>query len=299
MFDVLLSALQQCFIFLPLTLGIYISYRIIRVTDLTPDGTFVLGAAIYARCMSGHLPESLALVLAVAGGMLIGVIVALMQRYARINSLIASILAVFMLYSVNFAVMNRPNISLLSVTTLINRIQLWGSLPTLLVTGGFSLLLLVACYALIKSPIGLKLRAFGSNRKLLAKLGQPPLLFLLLGLALANGLAALCGSITAQFNGYADINMGLGTALTGIGAVVIGCQLLTSLCVRDQRYHPIYDLVGCLVGTYLYYLILNLFLRIGLNPIYLKLVLGLLLVVFLSSANYRQSSGRTSLLELN
>lgn len=299
MFDVMLSALQQCFIFLPLTLGIYISYRVIKVTDLTPDGTFVLGAAIYARCMSLHFPELMALLFAIAGGMIMGVIVALMQRYARINSLIASILAVFMLYSVNFAVMNQPNISLLSVTTLVNRIQLWGSISTLLITGGFAVLLLVAIYSLIMSPLGLRLRAFGSNRKLLAKLGQQPLLFLVFGLALANGLAAFCGSITAQFNGYADIHMGLGTALTGIGAVVIGCQLMTSLLVRDQRYHPIYDLIGCLLGTYLYYLILNVFLRIGLNPIYLKLVLGLLLVVFLSSANYRQSSGHATLLELN
>lgn len=289
----LLNALQQSLIFIPLTLGIYLSYQLLQVTDLTPDGTFVLGAAIFARMLTSGFSEATAIFAALVGGALAGVGVALLQRYAKINSLIASILAVFMLYSVNFAVMNKPNIGLLNYQTVLSNLQEGNQIVFNIALIAFALLLILALYLLVRSRLGLSLRAFGSNRNLLPKLGNNPTFYLIIGLAISNMLAALCGVLTAQINGYADIHMGLGMALTGIGAVVIGCKLIRSLFIKSEAFNLKADLIGCLVGTYIYFLVLNAFLQLGLNPIYLKLVLGLLLALFLSTANYSSKKHHT------
>ena len=114
MFVILLNTLQQTLIFLPLALGVYLSYEILMVTDLTVEGTFVLGAAIFARLTTLGFNQPESIIAALLGGAIIGILVTIMQRVAKINSLIAGILAVFMLYSINFAVMNKPNISLLN-----------------------------------------------------------------------------------------------------------------------------------------------------------------------------------------
>ena len=274
-----------------MALGIYISYRILKVTDLTVDGTFVLGAAIFARCMELGCGEVASLLLAVSGGFVTGVLVSCMQRFANINSLIASILAVFMLYSVNFATMGRPNISLLEHDTLLGTIQLTH--PHLLLLGLiiFSILLLVILSKLLHSRFGLSLRAFGVNAKLLKNLGYHPTIYLASGLGLANALAAFCGVMTSEINGYADINMGLGMALTAIGSVVIGQKIMQSLLPKSLVFCAIIELFSCFIGAYIYFFALNGFLAMGVNPIYLKLLLGLILVFFLSASQVKNKGG--------
>jgi putative ABC transport system permease protein len=286
----LLDALQQAVLFIPLTLGIYLSYRILAITDLTPDGTFVLGAAIFAHCLATGHSQTFSIIFALFGGAVAGIAVCLLQRYAKINSLLASILAVFMLTSINFGVMGTPNINLLSYDTYLNNLQSTSISQFNIVLISIALLLTAGIFLLINSRFGLRLRAFGANKTLLAKLGKYPTIYLAFGLALSNMLAALCGVFTAQVNGYSDIHMGVGMALTGIGAVVIGCKLTSSLFLRNQHFSLIVDLGGCFVGTYIYFLIVNLFLLIGLNPIYLKLFLGLVLVLFLASASYSKKN---------
>lgn len=290
MLPTLLDALQQTFIFLPLTLGIYLSYQLLQITDLTPDGTFVLGAAIFTRLITSGFSQIVSIIIALLGGFIAGITVCLLQRFAKINSLIASILAVFMLYSINFSIMQRPNIGLLNYHTLLGSMQNGNTFVFTSFLFGFALILVLLIVLLIYSRIGLTLRAFGSNKPLLAKLGKHPTFYLGLGLALSNMLAALCGVMTAQINSYADINMGVGMALTGIGTVVIGCKLMQSLFAGNLKFNSKADLTGCFIGTYLYFLLLNIFLMLNLNPIYLKLVLGLVLAAFLSTANYSKKN---------
>lgn len=290
MLQTLLDALQQAVLFIPLTLGIYLSYRILVITDLTPDGTFVFGAAIFAHYLVNGYSQIVSLLFALVGGALAGIAVGLLQRYAKINSLLASILAVFMFTSINFGVMGVPNINLLNYSTYLNNLQTTSNSQFNWVLIGIALLLTAATFVLINSRLGLRLRAFGANKALLTKLGKYPTIYLALGLAISNLLAALCGVMTAQVNGYADIHMGVGMALTGIGAVVIGCKITNSLFSRQQRFSLVLDLLGCFIGTYIYFLIVNLFLLIGFNPIYLKLFLGLVLVLFLASASYSKKS---------
>lgn len=284
--NLILSTLQQTLLFLPLAIGVYISYRILAVVDLTVDGTFVLGAAVFARLVTSNLNQYASLVIAVFAGAAIGVLVALMQKSIRINSLIASILMVFMLYSVNFKVMGKPNISLLESNTFLASLQINNEHLLLLITIGIILFLLLLLVVFLHSKLGLLLRSYGNNVKLLKSLGKSSTLLLATGLALSNGLAAFCGVLTAQINGYADLNMGVGMALTAIGAVVIGQHLISKTVKDKNKFSAVLDLLGCALGCFIYFLAMNLFLRVGLDPIYLKLILGLMLIGFLATANY-------------
>lgn len=290
MLTILINTLQQTLLFLPLVIGIYLSYSILLVTDLTVEGTFVLGAVIFARLITLGFNQLTSVLIALLGGACIGIAVAIMQRLAKINSLIAGILATFMLYSVNFAIMQRPNLSLLNSDILLQHLQNqapWILTMDLLL---FIILLSIAIYFFLNSQLGLQLRAFGCNPHLLKKLGKKPAIYLGIGLACSNLLSALCGVMTAQVDGYADIHMGLGVALTGIGAVVIG-EKLVSPFFKTEQFSALAGLLGCFIGAFIYFLILNGFLVLGLNPIYLKLFLGLVLILFLSTAHYTKQRG--------
>lgn len=278
--DILLTTLSQSMLFLPLALGIYISYVVLRATDLTVDGSFVLGAAIFARLLTANVPSGWAFLAAAVGGMLAGFGVSLIQLRGRINSLLAGILALFMLYSINFDVMGRPNIGLFSGPTLGKLIGIDSMNGNWVFAGLFVFILIVFLSLFLISRYGLVLRAFGEHSLLLRRLGHRIEYYRFAGFAMSNALVACCGALTAEINGYADLNMGFGMALTGIGAVVIGRQILKPL-YRQHRFHLPLELGGCLLGVFLYFLAINLFLAWGVNPINLKLLLGLILVFFL------------------
>lgn len=219
--NLLISALEQSLIMLPLILGMYISYRILKITDLTVDGTYVLGAAVFAKSIAlGLFP---AMILAITAGGIIGSIVSFMQKNNRINGLIAGILASFMLYSVNLKIMQRPNISILGMPSLL---ALFNTENWLLLLIILNIIVIFAVIILLKKQLGLMLRAFGFNKDLLITLGKPAEVYRTVGLSISNALASLTGSISAQVNGFADINMGFGVALVGIGAIVIGRHIL-------------------------------------------------------------------------
>ena len=280
------SACNQMLLFLPLSFGIYLSYCVMKTTDLTVEATYVLGAALFARMISQGVAHPWALILALTVPSLAGIAVALMRKIARIDGLIASVLAIYMLYSINFKVMGRPNINLLSEPLwLLNNqhnhpVAVWGSMGLLM------LVLLGLLGFLFHSRFGLLLRAIGTNESLAKNFGYPTLWITLFGLMLSNSLAALSGVLTTQITGFADIDMGLGMALTAIGAMMIGM----TLCRRHHalRFNAWLDLAACALGVFVYFIILNAILSAGVNPIYLKLLMGLMLVLFLSSAARRK-----------
>lgn len=272
--NILVTALEQSLIMLPLILGMYISYRILKITDLTVDGTYVLGAAVFARTISlGLFP---ALIFAVISGGIIGSIVSFMQKNNRINGLIAGILASFMLYSVNLQIMQCPNISVLGMPTLLSILDLENWLVPLII---INCLIIFAVIILLKGKLGLFLRAFGFNKDLLINLGKPAELYRMLGLSISNGLAALTGTLSAQINGFADINMGFGVALVGIGAIVIGRHIL----IHANNFNAFKEIFSCFIGILFYFIALSVLLRIGIDPINLKLILGIVLFISLST----------------
>ncbi|MGI4752863.1 MAG: ABC transporter permease [Janthinobacterium lividum] len=272
--NLLVTALEQSLIMLPLILGMYISYRILKITDLTVDGTYVLGAAMFAKFLSfGLFP---ALILAVIAGSVIGVIVSFMQKNNRVNSLTSGILASFMLYSVNLQVMQRPNISTLRMPSLLTIFNTENWLLPLMIT---NIIVIFAVVILLKGRLGLMLRAFGFNKDLIAILGKPAEFYRTLGLSISNALAALTGTISAQVNGFADINMGFGVALVGIGAIVIGRHIL----IHNNSFNTFKEIFSCFIGILFYFITLSILLRVGIDPINLKLILGMVLFISLRS----------------
>ncbi|WP_341792034.1 ABC transporter permease subunit [Rickettsia endosymbiont of Gonocerus acuteangulatus] len=272
--NLLFITLEQSLIMLPLILGMYISYRILKITDLTVDGTYLLGAVVFARFISfGLFP---ALILAVIAGSVIGVIVSFMQKNNRVNSLTSGILASFMLYSVNLQIMQRPNISTLGMPSLLTIFNTENWLLSLIIT---NIIVIFAVIVLLKGQLGLRLRAFGFNKDLLAILGKPAEFYRTLGLSISNALAALTGTISAQVNGFADINMGFGVALVGIGAIVIGRHIL----IHNNSFDTFKEIFSCFIGILFYFITLSILLRIGIDPINLKLILGMVLFISLRS----------------
>lgn len=274
-FTLALEALEQSLLFLPLTLGIYLSYSILKTTDMTTEGSYVLGAGVFARLLSLDFSIPLASILAIGAGGIAGIGVSQIQAKNRINPLIAGIIGLFMLYSLNFQVMGRPNIGIANINNFSN-----GNSPKI-VLFAIILLMTLGLGLLIASRFGLQLRAYGANAKLLSSLGKNIEIYRSFGLSLSNALASLCGIMAVIINGFADLNMGFGMTLTGIGTVMLGQQ-----CVRrffnSKSFSPTLEILGCFLGVYSYFLAVNGFLAMGVDPIYLKFLLGLLLIILLN-----------------
>lgn len=271
--DIICAGLEQALILLPLVLGVYLSYSVLKVTDLTVDGTYVLGAAMFASTI--HLGLVLSIALSILAGSAVGAIVGLMQRHNIVSDLVVGILASFMLYSVNLQVMGRPNLSVLGMESLLSVLhqETW-ILPLILIC----FLLIVAFIIFLSGRVGLGLRAFGQNQKLLTALGKNTESYRILGLVISNSLASLSGLLAAQVNGFADINMGFGVALISIGAVVVGRHIVMK---KQAKFAAFKEVMACCVGILLYFLCLALLLRLGVNPANLKFALGAVLFVSL------------------
>ncbi|HEX4044136.1 MAG TPA: ABC transporter permease, partial [Gammaproteobacteria bacterium] len=279
----LFAIITQSLTFLPLAVGISISYHLLRATDMTIDGSFVLGAAVFARLVTLGISPTCAALMALIAGALAGMMTATIQRHGKIDPLLAGVLATFILSSVNLIIMARPNIGLLSQPTLVSSAFAQSELAGWSVMTGLIILLCSVAMLLLLSRFGLMLRAFGDNPALLKRLGHHIERYRLGGFALSNALAAGAGCLTAQIVGYADVGMGFGVTLTGIGAIILGQQVIQFLI--KQKYLRIgAEFFACLCGVGLYFFALNLLLRFEINPIYLKMMLGLLLIVFLRAA---------------
>lgn len=274
---------QSCLMF-PLVLGIYVSFTVLKIADLTVDGTLVLGAAVFAKLISTGSSIIIAIFAAVLAGILAGMLVGLIQRHNRIDPLIAGILMAFILNSLSLVVMQRPNIAILELESENFRTILLAILiPSLT----------IALVFLLMSRLGLWLKAFGNNQDLVAMLGKNPEHLRILGLGLSNGLAALTGCLTAIASGYADIAMGFGQALIGIAMILVGRQLLHVFRRRDITK----DLTGIFfsfLGVVLYFVLINEIIRLGLNPVYLKMAIGALLIIFLLLASERAAHSRST-----
>lgn len=273
MTSLLLTSCHQAVTFLPLAVALYISFYLLRAIDLTLDGSFVLGAAIFARLLELNLAPVVASIGAVVGGIMIGLGVGAIQRGQKINSLLAGVLATFILLSGNLLIMGRPNISLLNQATLVSgafaQSQLCGQMLVAALSLGSCLLI----YLILSTRFGLMLRAFGDNPQLLRRLGKPIEIYRVLGFALTNSLAAISGCLTAQTVGYADIGMSMGITLTALGVVILGKQVL-ALVLAPARFKLLLEFGACLLGAVIYFLAINGLLRLELNPLYLKMLLG-------------------------
>jgi putative ABC transport system permease protein len=246
------GALEIGLVYSLVAMGIYLSFRVLNFADLTVDGSFPLGAAVCATLITLGVNPIMATCAAICAGAMAGFITALIATRLNVLHLLASILTMTALYSVNLRIMGKPNISLLGESTLFSQ----SSIPALgvlaLIVGGILFLL----HYFLKTQIGLAMRAAGSNSRMARAQGIPDHHCVWLGISISNALVAFAGALFAQLNGFADVTLGVGTIIIGLAALIIGEALLPVRII-------IQALIACVVGTILYRLVITQALNIN------------------------------------
>ena len=268
-----------------LALGVFISFRVFRFPDITADGSITLGAATAAVLLVQGAPPLLATLAGFAAGLVAGALTGILHTKFGINGLLAGILVMTALYSVNLRIMGRSNVPLLASVTLVSEAEhlgvavlggatafnLWGW--EISARDAFGLLLmavLVAAvgaliYAFFRTNLGTAMRATGDNDQMIRALGVNVGNMIVLGLALSNGLIAMAGALLAQYQGFADVQMGIGMVVWGLASVIIGEALVGSAQLGLV-------ITGAVMGSVLFRLLVAIALRAGLNPNDLKLI---------------------------
>lgn len=279
-----LGAIELGFIYGLVALGIFISFRILDFPDLTVDGSFPLGAAVSASLIVSGFNPFLATFIAILAGCVAGFITAWLNVKLKILHLLASILTMIALYSINLRIMGRPNVALITEETILTPFN------TLAETLGVSSYMLMPIVFLVMataikfaldwflgSETGLAMRATGANSKMARANGIFDGKMILLGMAMANGLVAFAGSVFAQSQGSADVTMGVGVIVIGLASVIGGEALLSPKGIAKAT-------LACILGSITYWLAVSLALNadfIGLEAQDLKLVTALLVALAL------------------
>ncbi len=283
-----LSAILLGLGFASLALGIFISMRIFNIPDITTDGSFTLGGAVTAILISEHTSLPLVLLVVFLCGALAGSITGIIHTKLKVNALLAGILVMTALYSVNLSIMGRSNIPLIDVNTIFNQVSFISDQTSqqLVVLVSFSILAWLIVSRLLKTDFGLAMRATGNNENMIRALGVNTDRMKIIGLALANGLIALSGFLITQIQSFADINMGIGIVILGLGSVMIGEIFLKLFRIHKIGWH----LLGVILGSIVFRLILAFALSIGIDALYLKLVVAVFVLIVVSIPNLKRAS---------
>jgi len=281
----LIGALTVGLILSLLALGVFISFRIFDFPDITADGSITFGAALAAVLLVKGFPPEVATAAGFCGGMLAGTVTGILATKFNIQGLLSGILVMTALYSVNLHVMGKSNVPLLSETTVTSYAERAGAVifrgtgdisiigwdvsvrdaSTLALASMVVLIVGVALYLFFRTNLGTAMRATGDNDQMIRALGVDVEGVTILGLALSNGLIGLSGALLAQYQGFADVQMGIGMVVWGLASVIIGEAL-----VGKGSFGL--TLTGAVMGSVLFRLLVAIALRWGLNPNDLKLI---------------------------
>jgi putative ABC transport system permease protein len=277
----LVGAATVGFILALLGLGVFLSYRVYVTLDLTADGSFLVGAAVAAALLLRGMPPLTATLLATLAGAAAGAITGLLHTEFLISTLLAGVLTSTALYSISLFAMGSGNLSLATAQSLVTQVEqlgqrLLGLEPStsLLITAAVLVTSLAfGLAAFLKTDLGLAMRAAGSSPTMAKSLAIDVDRMMVFGLALSNGLIGLSGALYAQYQGFADVQMGIGTLVTGLANLMLGEALLGRRSVGRW-------ITGAVVGALMFRLLVAVAIRAGLNPNALKLVTaGLVLSV--------------------
>lgn len=290
---ILLDILEQGLIYGIMTLGLYISYKILNFPDLTVDGSFPLGAAVTTLFLMQGANPWLALLAAILAGCLAGLMTGVLHVFLKINELFSGILSMTILYSVNLLIVGRSN------QPFFDRETIFNSLPASLIPSagrGPDFRVAIVAFVIVigmkllldyflKTRKGLLLRAAGDNQQVVNAMGIHPGSMKILGLALANGLVALAGAVLAQQQGFFEVSMGTGIMVMGLASVIMGTVLFT----RISRLSPT---TKVLLGAILYKALVSLAINLGAPASMLNLVRGVLFLLILLSYQFGQKGGQ-------
>jgi putative ABC transport system permease protein len=280
-----LGALELGLIYGLVALGVFLSFRVLSFPDLTVDGSFPLGAAVAASAIVAGLDPYLGTLMAIVAGAIAGLVTAVLNVRFGILHLLASILTMIALFSINLRIMGRPNIALLTEQTVLTPLVplgLWMPVLKVLAVGAVALIAALLLVRFLASDYGLAMRATGANPRMAQAQGVRTGTTILVGMAISNALVALAGALFAQTAGFADISIGTGTIVVGLAAVIVGETILPSR-------HIGLVVLACLLGSILYRLAVALALNsdvLGLTASDLNLVTAVLvgLALILPSA---------------
>ena len=276
-----------------LALGVFITFRVFHVADITAEGSITLGAAIAATALVAGMNPVLATAAGFGGGMIAGAATGILHTKFKIHSLLSGILVMTALYSINLHVMGKSNVPLESHKTLSTYAEAFGTRlgggatsinvlhweVTLHDASVLGLMLVVTIligtvlYLFFRTNLGTAMRATGDNDQMVRAMGVGVSNMIILGIAISNGLIALAGALLAQYQGFADVQMGIGMVVWGLASVIIGDSLVGSGSLG-------LSVIGAVMGSVLFRLLVAIALRWGLNPNDLKLITAIF--VFLS-----------------
>lgn len=263
-----------------MTLGVYITFKVLDYPDMTVDGSFALGGSVSAILIVSGFPPILTVLFATAAGMLAGVITGFMNTKLKIPTILSGILTMIALYSINIRIMGQANTPLLGEDTIMTQIA--AILPlsqvniSLLVGAVFCVALIVFLYWFFGTEVGSAIRATGNNEQMVRALGANTNTMKILGLLLGNGLVAMSGALVAQSQGYADVGMGTGTIVMGLASVIIGEVIF------GKRFSFLYKLFSVIMGSVIYRIVIAVVLQFGLKSTDLKLLTAVIVAAALS-----------------
>jgi putative ABC transport system permease protein len=263
-----------------MVLGVYITYRILDIADLTVEGTITLGASMASRLITDGVSPVLATLAALGVGLIAGLVTGLLHTKLKIPALLAGILTMTGLYSVNLAVMAKPNIPLLpamvdSVFTPLKNLGLSSDLSALVVGLGVVLVIGIICYWFFGTELGSTIRATGNNQQMVRAQGVNTSNMIILGLMISNGLVGLAGALIAQYQTFSDISMGIGSIVIGLASLIIGEVLFGTRTFKGS-------LIAVILGAVIYRVIIAEVIGAGLPANYLKLFVAITVTIALA-----------------
>ncbi|WP_345952510.1 ABC transporter permease [Mucilaginibacter sp. PAMB04168] len=278
--DFYLAALLQGMCFAGIALGIYISMKIFNIPDITTDGSYTLGGMLTGVMITHGNSLYITLIIVLLAGALAGAVTGFIHTKLKINALLAGILVMTALYSVNLSVAGRSNLPLVNMPSVFNVVNLTID-PNLNALGILTIVVLVITGFIgyiLKTDFGIAMRATGNSETMIRALGVDTDRMKIIGLALANALTALSGFLITQQQGFADISMGIGIVIIGLGSVIIGESLINWFKITSV----LCSLLLILLGAIVFQLVLAITLALGVDANLLKLVTAVLVLVIVS-----------------
>ena len=288
MTNLIISTIAQGLLWALLALGVFITFRILDVADLTVEGSFPMGAAISAVLITMGVNPWITVIVAGIGGMIAGAVTGWIHTKLKIPALLAGILTMIALYSVNLHIMGKANISLLRMDTVYSAIHSMGiSNAVALTIIGVVVTVVVGLFLFwfFGTELGTSIRATGVNPQMIRAQGVNTDSMIVLGLLLSNGFVAVSGALIAQSQGFADIGMGVGTIVNGLASVIIGEVLFASSSVVRKLFGNssfVLSLVAVVFGSIIYRIVIATVLYLGMPPNDLKLFTAILVALALS-----------------
>lgn len=289
--DLIVSAISQGLLWSLLSLGLFISFRILNIADMTTEGVYPLGAAVCVTLIQQGMSPLSATIIAMIVGSLAGLATAIFINIFKIPSLLAGILTMTALLSVNLRVMGRPNLSLLNQKTIFDNFEKLNLPPyfDIIILGLIIISIIISLmYIFFNTELGQALIATGDNPKMAVSLGISTKKMITLGLMLSNSMVALTGAILSQHNGYADVNSGLGVIVVALAAIIIG-----EVVFGDVNF--VTRLVCIVFGSIIYRLLLVTVLKLNfIQANDFKIVSALLIAIFLAIPELKKIKGKVN-----